>query len=628
VSSSPLRAAIPRGPNRVSMVLGALALVLPATGFAEVRLWAVSDGVRVDPIAGRVLEARPDIHKDYPSGDFRKSNSVWDAASKTVSLHSGRNEFTAFQLIVESGEPLEDVDVELSELHHGSGSSIAGRNLAIFQEWYVQVRRPSTGYEATSLGPAWYPDALMPKRRSELFPGFPFTLPDRYNNIAGQTNQAVWIDIFVPEGRAAAPPGRYQGELAVRWKGGSGAINIALDVWDFALPQDNHLPGDIWNNSMRQMDPEEELRYYQLAKQHRFLPLVYAYRPKLTLRGGKVELDWRHYDQRVARYLDGSAFTAASDYWGPGYGLPVRHMMLPFNIEGSHGGKGGAWPVPLPPQGRTAEYESIWRDAARQVREHLDSRPEWRRVKKIAFLNGLDESYNESAYEKMIYYGKLLHEAMGRGWFQYRIDGGYSTEAMAKLSAEVDLWVCHTVEFDIDMADALRPKGIETWFYGPMIYEQERNSGCGSNTFLDLDLLVNRAIGWIGWKYQTGWVEWEFDWNAFAAWHEAENFKDDHRAYNGSGQLIYRGEVMGFREPIPSIRLKATRRGLQDYEYFWLLSQRDGAVRADELVDSVVYKRPFGEKAIRDTEIWKNNPEEWDRVRLHVGARLSAPERR
>ena len=70
-------------------------------------------------------------------------------------------------------------------------------------------------------------------------------------------------------------------------------------------------------------------------------------------------------------------------------------------------------------------------------------------------------------------------------------------------------------------------------------------SGCGSNTFLDLDLLVNRGIGWVGWKYQSGWVEWEFDWNAFASWYEAENFKEPSgRRYNGSGQLIYRGAVM------------------------------------------------------------------------------------
>jgi hypothetical protein len=36
-----------------------------------VQLWAVSDGVRVNPVTGKVYEARSDIHRDYPKGDFR-----------------------------------------------------------------------------------------------------------------------------------------------------------------------------------------------------------------------------------------------------------------------------------------------------------------------------------------------------------------------------------------------------------------------------------------------------------------------------------------------------------------------------------------------------------------------------
>ena len=105
-------------------------------------------------------------------------------------------------------------------------------------------------------------------------------------------------------------------------------------------------------------------------------------------------------------------------------------------------------------------------------------------------------------------------------------------------------------------------------------------------------------------------MQWEFDWNAFAAWYEAENFKEPERIFNGSGQLIYRGAVMGYDRPIPSIRLKAQRRGLQDYEYFWLLAKKTGTKDpADRLVYSIVYKQPFGEKAMLDTEIWKNNPD-------------------
>lgn len=587
----------------------AAALLVQAQALpAAVRLWAAGDGVRVSPVTGRLLE----------KGGAPGRSLVWDAASKTVSLKAARNEFVAFQLIVETDAPVEDVDVRVPAF---PGAPVI--KIQIFKEWYTQVRRASTGYERSSLGPDWYPDALMPYRRVELNTGFPFSIPDLYNNIPGQKNHAVWIDLYIPPERAAAPPGRYKGEATVTWKGGSDSVHVNLDVWDFALPNESHIPGDIWNDSMKQMPPDEEMAYYLLARQHRFLPLVYAYRPKLSVEGTTVKLDWTEYDKRLSPYLDGSAFTEKHGYWGPGYGLPLDHIMLPFDIE-KKGNRATAWPVPLPAGGRTPEYEAIWNSTARQVREHLDRDPRWRSVRKIAFLNGLDESYNEDAYEKMLYYGKLLHDSLGRGWFSYRIDGGYSPEAMDKLKREVELLVFHTVEWDIKNVERYRKQGVEAWFYGPMIYEQRKNSGCGSNTFLDLDLLVNRAIGWIGWKYRAGWVEWEFDWNAFAAWYEAENFKEAGRIYNGSGQLIYRGAVMGYDAPIPSIRLKAQRRGLQDYEYFWLLSERSGSRdAADRIVNEIVYKNPFGEPAMLDTEIWKNDPDTWERARIAAGEAIA-----
>ncbi|HVN82408.1 MAG TPA: hypothetical protein VMW38_25705, partial [Terriglobia bacterium] len=538
---------------RISILLiFALRMSLEA-GPPPIKLWVVGDGERVNPVTGKLfIQGRTDIHKDYPSRDPRQGNLNWDAATRRVSLKGARNEFVAFQLVIEASEPVSDVDMNFPSLRHASGAKIEGKYIQLFKEWYVQVRRPSTGYEASSLGPGWYADALLPKRKANLATGFPFSIPDLYNNVRDQRNQAIWVDIFVPLERENAPPGHYSGTVEVTWKGGKDEIQVDMEVWDFALPQENHLPGDIWNESMRTMPPEEELRYYQLAQQHRFLPLVYAYRPKLMIKGEAVDLDWKEFDQRLSRYLDGSAFTEKFGYWGPGYGVPLHHLMLPFDIEKGTN-RDRAWPMALPPEGRTARYEAVWKEVGRQVRNHLESRPEWRQVQKIAFLDGLDESYYEAAYEKMIYYGKLLHEAMGRGWFKYRIDGGYSREAMEKMCHEIDLWVCHTADFDAPTTAFFRGKGVDAWFYGPMIYEQERNSGCGSNTFLDLDLNISRAIGWMGWKYQTGWVEWEFDWNAYAAWYEAENYKEPDRIYNGSGQLIYRGVVMGYNEPIPSI---------------------------------------------------------------------------
>jgi hypothetical protein len=146
------------------------------------------------------------------------------------------------------------------------------------------------------------------------------------------------------------------------------------------------------------------------------------------------------------------------------------------------------------------------RDGTPTIPAHLDQNPRSRKVTQIAFLDGLDESDNEATYEKILYYGKLLHKAMGRGWFKYRVDGGDERPVMQRLASEVELWVCHTEDFSIDDVDYFRATGLETWFYGPMIYEQNKNGGCGSNTFLDLDLLVNRVlVGSAGNTVQAGW---------------------------------------------------------------------------------------------------------------------------
>ncbi|MCP5116043.1 MAG: hypothetical protein GY953_34890, partial [bacterium] len=205
----------------------------------------------------------------------------------------------AFQLVIETSAPVKEVNLDSFELAHPSGVKLTGKNLQVFKEWYVRVRRPTTGYEGTSLGPAWYPDALMPARRARLGTGFPFSIPDLYNNIPGQRNHALWFDIHVPYDREKAPPGRYSGTLAVRWDGGEDSVAVALDVWDFALPHESHLKGDIWNGSMRHMPPEEELLYYQMARRHRFHPLIYAYRPELSVSGTEVKLDWTAYHQRA-----------------------------------------------------------------------------------------------------------------------------------------------------------------------------------------------------------------------------------------------------------------------------------------------------------------------------------------
>ena len=605
----------------VGVCIGLLLIGGGNTVSASVSVWATGDGVRVNPQTGRYLEERPDLHKDSPTGDYQARNGVWDAATGKARLHAARNEFVAFQVIVESEAPLAGVQVRFSELKGPAGAKLAGRNVALSKAWYVEVKQPSSGYEKSSLGLGWYPDALIPAATGKPLT---FDLPDKRNAMGErQRNQTVWVDMYVPRERGEAPPGSYLGELVVSWPGGERKIAVDLEVWDFALPDEIHCKGDIYNNSLARMDPDLEMRYYQMCRQHRFQPGVARYVPPLEVKGSQVVIDWTDYDARLSRYLDGSAFTEANGYWGPGVGLPISHLLLPFDCEKA-GRHTGAWPVVMPEGGATPEYEAVWVETGRQIRAHFDADPNWRRVRKIVFMDGLDESYYEEAYQRMIYYSDLLRRGMGKGWFSFRVDGGYSWEAMEKLHPYVDLWVCHTIGFDAEKMAHFREKGVEPWFYGPMIYEQAANSACGSNTFLDLDLLTCRGLGWAAWKHKCGYCEWEFEWEGGKAWTEALNWVTKHVEYNGSGVLIYRGDFIGSPNPVPTIRLKAQRRGLQDYEYFWLLRQAGRGAEADRLVDSVIHATPFGEQSVGNLEVWANDPEVWDEVRVKAGEILAA----
>lgn len=583
-----------------------------------ITLWATNDGVRVSPETGRYLEDRTDIHSDYPTGDYRARNAVWDTAGR-VTIHGARNEFVAFQLVIEADEPTRGIRVQLESLTGPGGAQIAGPHIALFKAWAIRVAQPSAGYEDTSLGPAWYPDALVPGPSGEALI---FDIPDADNAIgASQRNQTVWVDIYVPRERSEAPPGTYRGALRVEHPGGSREVEVELTVWDFALPDEIHCRGDIYNNSLARMDPEMELRYYQMCRRHGFDPGVYRYIPPLKVEATQVRIDWTHYDTRLRKYLDGSAFTEAHGYWGRGRNVPLDHIILPFDCEKGDNRR-RAWPMATPQGGPTPEFDAVWIETARRLRQHFDADPVWQRVKRVVFLDGLDESYYEDAYRRMIHYCNLLRQGMGEDWFQYRIDGGYTREAMEKLHPWVNLWICHTMSFDGDTVSHFRDRGVETWCYGPMIYERKENSACGSNTFLDLDTLTCRGIGWAAWKHRCGYCEWEFEWNTDRSWTDPINWITEHVEYNASGLLIYRGDAIGSPGPIPSIRLKAHRRGFQDYEYFWLLREAGKEKEADEIVDSVIHAVPFGRASVGNTEIWRNNPEAWDAARVRAGEAL------
>lgn len=593
-------------------------------------VWAVGDSIRINPMNGRAWEANPMIFPDAVERDYSKSSLVWDGAAKAVSLRAARNEIVSFQIIVArtGSAPLKKVNVEIGGLAGPNGAKIGSANIDLFKEWYVNVDKRSG--QNFSLGTGWYPDALIPCSHftGKLFPKsfiLPFDIPDRLNNISlEQQNQAIWVDIYVPRDRALAPPGAYQGPVTITSSAGSATVQVSLNVWDFALPDENHVGGDIHTDTeIHTFTPELELKYYQLLRKHRLVMGEIGYAPDIQVAGSKVDIDWTKYDKQLGKYLDGSAFTREYGYDGPGYGLPIELLVLPFdayptndyynsrNIGWPYGKEWKfyrPWPLELPDEGVTPEYTAVWKDTFRQFQQHIEEHPEWKSTKFIVFLLSLDESYDEDSIQKMIYYGNLIKEA-GANRLKFRIDGSYPMDTMDRLAKVVDIVILGVRSYVPERVKQLRQQGLEDWFY----------TGMGNT---DGDPLGCRALGWVSWKYGAkSWAIWEMDFNSLRAWQYPATYTERNgEVQNGQGFLVYRGETMGLEEPVASIRLKLMRRGSQDYEYFWLLSQKNGGkAQADSIAASVVHEPLGTAETWGSAGMWKHDAEDWDRARIRLG---------
>jgi hypothetical protein len=593
-------------------------------------VWAASDSIRVDPMSGRAWEANPMIFPDAVKRDYEKSSLVWDGSQRAVSLSAARNEITAFQIIVarNSAAPLKKVNVEIGELTGPNGAKIGGANVDLYKEWYVNIEKRSG--QNFSLGLGWYPDALIPCSHwtGKLFPKsyiLPFGVPDQLNNISlDQQNQALWVDIYVPRDRAQAPPGIYRGPVTVSSSGGRTTLQVSLKVWDFSLPDENHVGGDIHTDTeLHTFTPDLELKYYQLIRRHRLVMGEIGYAPDIQVTGTKVDIDWTKYDRQLGKYLDGSAFTKEHGYDGPGYGLPIELLVTPFDAyptndyyDSKHVGFPYGkewkfyrpWPIELPDEGVTPEYTAVWKDTFRQFEQHIEQHTEWKNTKFIVFLLSLDESYDEGSVQKMLYYGGLMKEA-GASRLKFRIDGSYPMDTMDRLAKVVDIVILGVRSYVPDRVKNLRKSGVDDWFY----------TGMGNT---DGDPLGCRALGWVSWKYGAkSWAIWEMDFNSLRAWQYPATYSEHNgEVENGQGFLVYRGETMGLEEPVASIRLKLMRRGSQDYEYFWLLSQKKGGKKqADDFAGSVIHEPLGTNETWGSAGMWKHDAEEWEQARIRMG---------
>jgi hypothetical protein len=103
---------------------------------------------------------------------------------------------------------------------------------------------------------------------------------------------------------------------------------------------------------------------------------------------------------------------------------------------------------------------------------------------------------------------------------------------------------------------------------------------------------------------------------------------------NSQGVIMYPGDYVGLKEIVPSIRMKQIRRGMQDYEYFWLLAQKGQAqsAKADEICKRIMprslYEAAGGQPGKREWHYgkgaWQRDPRQWSAARAELAQQILA----
>jgi hypothetical protein len=598
--------------------------------------------VRMDPASHRLYDAP----YDSPGATGRTIDPLlrnnWVYNGKYAAIKGARGEYVSFQLVItkDSAAPLKGIAVAMAPFKNRQGSIRHAPEL--FLEWAVEVKTPSTGYPQASLGRGWYPDALIPfsciQQGTTAVKGgwtYPLQLPDFNNRIGEQRSALIWVDQYIPFQREEAAPGSYSTNISVTINGVTQSIPVELTVWDFALPNENSFKGSLQHEGfLSGMNEEEELEMYQLMKRNRVGIMDPTYKPELVKRGSDITINWKRFDSRLKKYLDGRAFTSAYGYdYGPGYGSPVETFLLPFDVYGKHGTRG--WPdVGEASEERRNTNRLAYTKVIRNVREHLRPLVNPKKTDITVYLNGLDESYFPEAWARMAYYGELFKKEYPGTFF--RVDGGYDDKAMEVIKDAISSWAVHTIEFDESRVRRYNAMGIKQWLYGPMIYESKINSWVGSSTFMDLPLVNDRAISWSVWKYKAhSWISWGAGAGWRSAWYDPETWKSandggnasgfDEKKLNGNGMMVYSpGIVPNVNTACPSIRLKMMRNGVQEFEYMKLLAIMDkNEDRVNAIVNRVI-NRPFGDSSIGNLAVWSYDPGQWDRSRDELGELINA----
>lgn len=523
-----------------------------------------------------------------------------------VFLSAPRNGYASFRLLVQGrGEYRLRTSIE------------AGLALDLYKAWYHRMKMEDGGREA------YWPDALAPVR-----PGAAFQLPDPENAVDGQTTQEFWVDIFVPPD---ADPGPAAGGIDLLAASGKIALPLRIEVLEAVVPDetcvvmDHNSYGSRWLHGFfpavfgsaggpkRVWEKTIELlhHYHRLVHEHRghLSNLGYGhsgsvdpiYAPVLAGSGRGRQLDdWNLFDRHYGPLLDGSAFSKAAPAMPPPRrpAAPIWGVYTPVNPD---------WPASYLWWGEKG-YEVEFERGVGQFDAHFREKG-WTNSTVWFFFNHkkryrwFEWDGDEPKYAKDDQYhlemGRLLRKTIADSpvkWV-YRMDASWQMKnEFERLAGAVDFWVLGGFSrWFPEEIRRVKQRGDIVWWYGGTPSIDKASSAILENV------------------YKT----WVRGLDGFCAWLTVNPGPDPWFDCDGSATgSIYPGERFGIPGPVPSIRLKIQRNGIQDIDLINRAAGRNGTL--DALRDELARQIPIRLWDKPPKTVLELPPEDWDNNNLRT----------
>jgi hypothetical protein len=380
------------------------------------------------------------------------------------------------------------------------------------------------------------------------------------------------VDVFVPQD---AKPGKYRGSYRVAADGRDVAkIAVELTVWDFELPRVSTLQTALGS-------PAERMHSY------------YAKRAKA---GKEPEpKDWDAVEAQVADEVSRHRINAT----------PPTALLTPQKeSDGSYRFTAGqvdalrkfvdTWHVNAihTPHPRSAvkdpdaEREKLhaWLKSFDRMAAELN-RPG------VTFFTYLkDEPNDEEEYHYVQKWGPPVRAAKSVVKVMVVEQTKTQNEKWGNLYGAVDIWCPLFSLHDEETAAQRRALGETIWTYTALCQRDPTPWW-----EIDFPLLNYRVPSWIAWRYQMRGLLY---WGGMSYWSGVEDPWTDPKTldrrkdgkgplYQGEGTLVYPGRAAGYDGIAPSLRLKALRDSIEDYEYLAILERAGLRAEAEKIVLSL-----------------------------------------